>query len=119
MGLDISFYLMDKKLTQEEVIEFENTKGIGEDDELEWFCGRSFVWILDTLRDDLKSRYGRNCFDYPVRLEYEDIQKLILENVHNIVDDKYRVYTSVLSLLMSIIDGVDFEAETVLMVVST
>lgn len=119
MGLDIAFYCVNKKLSQEELIKVANTTGIGENFKLKWFSGRGYEYILDTLRDDLKSRYGQDCFDDFVRLEREDVMKLVLENIHNIINDKHHSYLPVCSLLMWVLEEVDFNEQTFIIDVSS
>lgn len=119
MGLDITFYHVNKKLSQKELIEVANTTGIGEGHQVEWFSGRSYAYILDSLRDDLKERYGQGCFDNYVRLERKDVGKLVLDNIHKAVNDEYRTYTSILALLINVLDQVDFDKETFFMCIDT
>lgn len=119
MGLDVTFYHLERKMNQEDLMEVNNTDGIDFNCDIETFSGRSNGFILDSLQDDLKERYGERCFDNYVQLERKDVEKLVLENVQYIANDEYQIYTSVLAFLMNVLDQVDFDEETFFMRVST
>lgn len=112
MGLDISFYIVPTKLNQEELNKIVNATGIGEDYKVQTFSGRGYVYILDTLRDDLKTRY-KSFEDYVV-LEREDVEKLIVKNVEGIINDIHRYYINPLSLFTWMLEEIDFDKETII-----
>lgn len=115
MGLDINFYLANKKLTQQELNEIAETTGVGVEFEIADFNGRSYQFILESLGAILKKRYGKDCFDSYVRLEREDIVKMIRDNVDKL---DCEISIDVFALFMNLLKGVNFSEETIIMRVS-